>query len=464
LLLSKLSGTIIKDTCVQFILLGINHRTASLDVRERFAFSGDDLAWALSACKNTSIIEECVILSTCNRTEIYALTPHLEQTREFLLQTLCQYAALSVSDFEDIAYTSYNKFAAQHLFQVAAGLDSMVFGENEILRQVKDALLDAQLAESSGAVLNQLFTSAIRAGKRVRSETAINQGAASIGSVAARLIRDYAQVLKREPRILLIGTGKMGAVTLKNLEQTAFPLTLSNRSRAKADDLAASYSGAQVIDLSEMPVALAESDVVITCTSADHFLIDYDHRAAFAQRTDPVLLIDLSVPRNMEPRLAEIENVSYYDMDRLQQVVERSYENRMLCQDLAETILADEMARFLEWFNTREVIPTIQALYDVFSDIRQREMERGLKKYQGEVSAEVQDLLDRVTRAITQKILHYPVVQLKVEHSPERKQQYAEVLSALFKLDAQDSIDRYVHTEPSQKNVQAVQKPAPSHE
>jgi glutamyl-tRNA reductase len=152
----------------------------------------------------------------------------------------------------------------------------------------------------------------------------------------------------------------------------------------------------------------------------------------------------------MDPHLAEIEGVSYYDMDRLQQVVERSYENRMLCQDLAETILADEMARFLEWFNTRDVVPTIQSLYEMFNDIRSREMERGLKKYQGEVAPEVHDLLDRVSRAITQKILHYPVVQLKVERDPERKQLYSEVLSALFKLDAQDGIDRFVHTELSE--------------
>jgi glutamyl-tRNA reductase len=435
---------------VQFILLGLNHRTAALDIRERFAFSGETLERALAACQQAPEISEAVILSTCNRTEIYALTEQLSASRERLKSLLCEHAALSPDCFEDISYTAYNKFAAQHLFQVAAGLDSMVYGENEILRQVKDALLDAQVAEASGAVLNQLFTSAIRAGKRVRSETAINQGAASIGSVSARLIREYAQALQREPRILLLGTGKMGEVTLMHLAQTPCSLTLANRSRAKAEELAAVYGRGTVVELAEMPDQLAQHDVIITCTAADHYLVDYRHQAAFSQRKQPVLLIDLSVPRNMDPHLAEIEGVSYYDMDRLQQVVERSYENRMLCQDLAETILADEMARFLEWFNTRDVVPTIQSLYEMFNDIRSREMERGLKKYQGEVAPEVHDLLDRVSRAITQKILHYPVVQLKVERDPERKQLYSEVLSALFKLDAQDGIDRFVHTELSE--------------
>lgn len=435
---------------MQFILLGLNHRTAALDIRERFAFSGETLERALAACQQAPEISEAVILSTCNRTEIYALTEQLSASRERLKSLLCEHAALSPDCFEDISYTAYNKFAAQHLFQVAAGLDSMVYGENEILRQVKDALLDAQVAEASGAVLNQLFTSAIRAGKRVRSETAINQGAASIGSVSARLIREYAQALQREPRILLLGTGKMGEVTLMHLAQTPCSLTLANRSRAKAEELAAVYGRGTVVELAEMPDQLAQHDVIITCTAADHYLVDYRHQAAFSQRKQPVLLIDLSVPRNMDPHLAEIEGVSYYDMDRLQQVVERSYENRMLCQDLAETILADEMARFLEWFNTRDVVPTIQSLYEMFNDIRSREMERGLKKYQGEVAPEVHDLLDRVSRAITQKILHYPVVQLKVERDPERKQLYSEVLSALFKLDAQDGIDRFVHTELSE--------------
>jgi len=433
---------------VQFILLGINHRTAALDIRERFSFAGDSLSLALSELSASPLVSELVLLSTCNRTEVYALTADLKAARELLKDYFCQQADLDSEHFEEVAYTAYNKFAAQHLFRVAAGLDSMVFGENEILKQVKEALFEAQVHEASGAVLNQLFTSAIRAGKRVRSETAINQGVASVGSLAARLIREYAEQQAVIPQILLIGTGKIGAVTLKNLENTNYPLLLANRSRAKAEVLAAEFGRGSVIELTEMQASLAQSDVIITCTAAENFLVDFEHASYLEGRERPVLLIDLSVPRNMNPRLAELQGVTYYDMDRLEQVVEQSHENRKLWQDTAETILADEMSRFLEWFNTREVLPTIQSLYEVFHEIREHEIERGLKKYQGEVSDEVQDLLERVTRAITQKILHYPVVQLKMERNPELKQQYMDALTALFKLDAQDGIDRFVHNEP----------------
>lgn len=438
---------------MQFILIGINHRTAALEIRERFAFSGDTLVQTLKHLAASPLISEVVILSTCNRTEIYALSEHLCAARDLIKAELCKHASLKSDDFEAVAYTVYNKFAAQHLFRVTAGMDSMVFGEHEILKQVKEALFEAQLAESAGAILQQLFTAAIRAGKRVRTETAISQGVASVGSLAARLIREYAQRQGQLPRILLLGTGKMGAVTLKNLENTDYPLTLSNRSQAKAVALAEEFGRGQVLPFSKFPAALADYDVVITCTSAQHFLIDEVQATVWTARQQPVLLIDLSVPRNMNPRLAEQAGILYYDMDRLQQVVEHSQENRKLCQDAAETILADEMSRFLEWFNTRDVLPTVQALYEVFHDIRQREIERGLKKYQGEVSTEIQNLLERVTRAITQKILHYPVVQLKLEQDPERKQQYTDALTALFKLDAQDAIEKFVQISPQRHQV-----------
>jgi glutamyl-tRNA reductase len=431
---------------VQLILLGINHRSADLDLRERFAMNADSLAATLNTLSANALIEELVILSTCNRTEIYALTEHLSETRERLASYCCQQADIAREAFEAVAYTAYNKFASQHLFQVSAGLDSMVFGEYEILKQVKEALSEAQLAEACGPVLQQLFIAAIRAGKRVRTETPIGQGASSVGALAARLIRASAAELGHAPRILLIGTGKIGAVVLKNLENSGYPITLCNRSPARAQQMAGDFGLNALLPFEALTDSLSEFDVILSCTAAPHYLIDTTTATGLSGRS--VLLIDLSVPRNLDPRLAEIPGLRYYDMDRLQHLVEQSQESRKAYQDLAETILADEMSKFLEWFNTRDLQPTIQALYTLFHEIRQQEIERGLKKYQGDVPAEVHDLLERVTRAINQKILHYPVVQLKLERQPELRAQYAHALSTLFQLNAQDGIDRYVQTAP----------------
>lgn len=437
---------------MQLILLGINYRKATLDMRERFAFSQDDLLDTLQYLKASALLKEVIILSTCNRTEIYALSEYLSEARDFIKAVFCNHASIGDEDFEALSYTAYNKFAAEHLFHVAAGMDSVIFGEYEILRQVKEALLIAQSVGSAKDILGQLFISAIRAGKRVRNETVIGQGVASVGSLVARLIHEYAQSQGITPRILLMGTGKIGAVTLKHLKNTDYPLTLTNRSQNKAEALAQEMGRGHVLAFSAWAQSLADYNVVITCTSAPHFLIDQAQAAVWTESQKPVLLIDLSVPRNINPRLAEQNLIHYYDMDRLQQIVESSQENRKRCQDVAETILADEMSRFLEWFNTRDVLPTVQALYDLFHDIRQREIERGLKKYQGKVSEETQDLLERVTRAIIQKILHYPVVQLKLAQDSERKQQYVNALSDLFKLDTQDTIEKFVQIS-SQRHV-----------
>lgn len=430
---------------MQLILVGASFKSAALHTREKLTFQDAESLQLLTELQTFSDIHEVVLLSTCNRTEIYALTEQLAPTRQHLLATLATHKQFCPTELENISYTYYNKFAAEHLFQVAAGLDSMVIGESEILKQVKDAWKLAHQAETSGTILNALFKYAIHAGKRVRTETTIGQGCTSIGALATQVVHTHYPPLSH-PHVLLIGAGAISRSTLKYLVQAEMThLGLVNRSPAKMQELVTAFPALQTHAWKTLPEQLQQADVAIVCTASEHFVLTEHHRSILEQRQRPLLLIDLAVPRNVDPVLGDIPGVTLLDMQYLQGQVEQTRQERLENQGHVHSILADEMARYLEWFNTLEVVPTIDAMYQLFDEIRQNEIRRGLQKYGESASPEVCDLLDRVTRAVTQKILHYPVVQLKLEKNPHTKQNYTDVLTRLFKLDAQDYMERYLH-------------------
>lgn len=433
---------------MQLLLVGVNYKSAGLAAREPLSFdtpARQRLLTQLSACPQ---IQELVLLSTCNRTEAYAIVTQPTEAREALVRAFCAESGLSAHDFDELAYTFYNKFAATHLFEVASGLDSMVLGENEILRQVKDSLEAAQNAHASGPVLNQLLRYAITAGKRVRTETGINEGCASIGALAARLLRES---LAPSARVLVLGAGQMATVLTRNLNKTSLRLIFANRSSDKARELAAEYPGsAEIASLNQIAGLLEEVDAVVACTSATEHLIT---REQLADRCplSPLLLVDLAVPRNIAPETADLETVTLYDVDSLEKVIQTSIEQRARHVEQAQTIIAEEATRFLEWFHSRELVPTIRSLYEMFEEIRQREITRGMQKYRDQLGPEneslTEEIVERITKAVTQKILHYPVVQLK-HAAPAEQRLYDQTLSKLFSLDASDGIDRYVHLTP----------------
>lgn len=433
---------------MQLLLVGVNYKSAGLTAREPLSFDASARQRILAQLSTCSQIQEIVLLSTCNRTEAYAIVTHPTEARAALVSALCAESGLQIRDLDDLAYTFYNKFAATHLFEVASGLDSMVIGENEILRQVKDSLEAAQEAGASGPVLNQLLRFAITAGKRVRTETGINEGCASIGALAARLLRES---VGPDARVLVLGAGQMATVLLRNLNKTSLNLSIANRSADKARELAAEYpGGAEIVPPAQVAEMLNDIDAVVACTAAPEHLITREH---LAQRCPlrPLLLIDLAVPRNIAPDTASLEAVTLYDVDSLEQVIQTSIELRTKHVEQAQTIIAEEATRFLEWFHSRELVPTIRSLYEMFEDIRQREVARGLQKYREQLGPEAEamteEIVERITKAVTQKILHYPVVQLK-NAKPDEQRQFDQALSRLFSLDASDGIDRYVHLSP----------------
>lgn len=443
---------------MQLILIGVNYKSAPLHAREQLSFHTREAQAILQQLREQDAIAEAVLLSTCNRTEVYAIVHDTLQSREQIVEILLRSSQLSRETLEPLLYTFYNKFAATHLFEVAAGLDSMVLGENEILRQVKTAQELAQQEQASGAILNQLLRYAIMAGKRVRTETDINKGCASIGALAARLVKEHVADLA-SPRLLVMGAGQMAQVMVKNLEADTATLFLANRTQDKARDLQCLYAGqSQLLSPQEALSQVATMDAVVVCTSAEHYLLNPQD---FSQQFErPLLLVDLSVPRNIDPELGYLPNVQLFDVDALQHKVDMSIEKRRMYISQAQSIIGEETTRFLEWFNNRDVVPTIKALYQTFESIRERELQRGTARHKAEMTPEVEAILDQVTRAMVQKILHHPVVRLK--NAPvEQQQLYHEALNTLFALDAQDEMDKYVYHQPVEKNTPSVLKSCP---
>lgn len=434
---------------MQLILIGVNYRSAPLHAREQLSFQSREAQAILHELHQQEPVAEAVLLSTCNRTEIYAVVHDTLKARECILRVLAHHSQLSAHILEPLIYTFYNKFAATHLFEVTAGLDSMVLGENEILRQVKSAQDIAKEAATSGPILNQLLRYAIMAGKRVRTETDINKGCASIGALAARLVKEHFQTISH-PRLLILGAGQMAQVMIKNLEPQSATLFLANRTREKAFDLQRLFTGeSHLLSPQEALTQAFDVDAVVVCTSAEHYLIQaQDFQSTLSH---PLLLVDLSVPRNIDPALAQQDNIQLYDVDALQHKVDMSIEKRRMYIAQAQSIIGEETTRFLEWFNNRDVVPTIKALYQTFESIRERELERGTARHKEQMTPESTALLEKVTRAMVQKILHHPVVRLK--NAPAHKQeQYYEALNTLFALDAQDEIDKFVyHTPPESR-------------
>lgn len=425
---------------MQLLLVGVNYKSAALAAREPLSFDAPTRQRLLTELRQCPHIQELVLLSTCNRTEAYAIVDQPQAAREAVVSALCAQAGLPAAEFETLAYTFYNKFAAVHLFEVAAGLDSMVLGENEILRQVKEALEFAREAEACGPVLDQLLRFAITAGKRVRTETSLNEGCASMGALAARVLGEG---LAPEARVLVLGAGQMARVLCRNLNKSGYELLIANRSAANAEALALDYAGpARILSLDQIPAVLGEVDAVVACTSAPEPMLSREMLLAAGRY--PSLLVDLAVPRNLDPALAGLPGVNLYDVDGLQQVIRLSLEQRSQAVEQAQTIIGEETTRFLEWFHQRDLVPTIRSLYEMFEEIRTRELARGLQKYRDELGPESEAIVERVTKAITQKILHYPVVRLKTA-SPADRHVYERVLSELFSLQNQDGIDKYVH-------------------
>lgn len=421
---------------MQMLLIGTSYKTSPVNIREKISISKNDLDNTLHRLSFYNAINEVVILSTCNRTEFYIATFDLDQATKSLIQFLEDEKNINFKDFANYFYIYYNKFAAEHLYKVTCGIESLVLGETEILSQVKDAFFIAKEIGVTNKIFNSLFKFAIETGKKVRTETNISKGLTSAGSVAVELIFENFKDINSKT-VLLIGTGQIGEITAKNLKSKGIcNLIITNRSFDKAEKLSKELN-ADVINFENFEKYLNFVDIIITCTGASDYLITEKNYKPNKQ----VLLIDLSIPRNISPKLAKNKNIKLYDIDSLEDIVNKNLKERQKILIEVESIIKEDMVKFVDWYNNLEISPVICSISSLFHEIKNNEISKVIKK--NNLDKETEELLNIVTTDIIKKIIHYPVTNMKMEEDKNLKKQYAENLSYLFQLDSEDIFQKY---------------------
>ena len=416
------------------LTLGLNHTTAPLDVRGRFAFAPHQLQDPLRALTSrlSRAAPEAALLSTCNRTELYLAADAHEVGA--LVQPATEWLAaqggVSASQLGGYTYTAENRAAARHAFRVAAGLDSMVLGEPQILGQMKQAVREADEAGTLGTTLHQLFQRSFAVAKEVRTSTEIGSHSVSMAAAAVRLASQLFEDL-REQRVLFVGAGEMIELVATHFAaRQPKSMALANRTLERGEALAARFGG-QAIRLADLPEVLHGFDIVVSCTASSLPIIGLGavERALKARRRRPMFMVDLAVPRDIEPEVAKLADVYLYTVDDLSSLVQTAGEKRQAAVEQAEAIIDAGVQSFAHWLDQRATVPLIQALNKQADSWREAELVRARKLLaRGD---NPQDVLDALARSLTQKMLHGAYAELNAADS-EQREQVADAVSRLF--------------------------------
>ena len=419
---------------MHLLLLGVSHRTAPVELRERLDFSSRDLGAAVEALATRPSADETVVLSTCNRSEIYVASNDPARAREELVQFLSEYHGLPPDTFTPHLFSFADAEAADHLFRVAAGLDSLIVGEPQILGQVKEAFQTAAERRCTGPVLSKLFHWSFGVGKRVRSETALGEGAVSVSFAAVTLARKIFGRLDGR-RVLVVGAGEISTLTAQHLKSHGVgEIVITSRTAAHAVELASAVGG-RAISWSSLTTALAAADIVITATGSQRPIITRAQVEVVTgrRRPDPLFIIDIAVPRDVEASVSDIEQVFLYNVDDLQSIVQENISRRGAEIEQAEAIVVEEVSKFAAWQRSRGAIPTIVALRQRFEAIRKAELQR-LEGKLGALPPDARARVDEVTRLIVEKLLLEPTSQLKALPDEETQVAYTEAINRVFRL------------------------------
>jgi glutamyl-tRNA reductase len=417
---------------MHLFLLGVSHKTAPVDLRERLDFSSGDVGAAVEALARRASAQETVLLSTCNRSEIYVASDDVGRARQEVVDFLADFHRLPHDVFLPHIFTHDDHEAAAHLFRVAAGLDSLVVGEPQILGQVKDAFQTATERRAAGPLLSKLFTWSFGVGKRVRSETALGEGAVSVSFAAVALARKIFGKLPGR-RVLVIGAGEISTLTAQHLKtQGVGDIVITSRTMASAQALAEAVGG-RAVAWDRLMTALGTADIVVTATGSQRPILTRADVERVRRRGNPLFIIDIAVPRDVDAAVGDIEQVFLYNVDDLQTIVQENLSRRAAEIQRAEAIVAEEVQRFVAWQRSRAAVPTIVALRQRFDTIRRSELQRLEGKMAG-LSPEARQSVDQITRLIVEKLLLEPTEQLKALPDEETQVAYTEAISRLFHL------------------------------
>ena len=419
---------------MRLFITGMNHRTAPVEVRERLAFEEHALPAALGILKGRPGLLEGLILSTCNRVEIMVTADEQSDAEAVVEVFLAESRAVERDWVSPYLYRHDGPDAIRHLFRVASSLDSMVVGEPQILGQLKDAYA---LAKECGAVsgfLDLVLTRAFNVAKRVRSETDIGQSAVSVSYAAVELAKEIFDSLGGK-RVLVVGAGKMAESAARHLRRAGVSeILVTNRTRARAEAMAEEVQG-RVVDYEKFATAVADVDIVIASSGAPHFIITKEQMKGVIgrRRNRPMFLIDIAVPRNIEPQVNELESVFLYDIDDLQRVVDTNLKGRIEVAGEAEEIIREEVERMVLRLKTREVTPTIVSLQEQLEVVRSAEIDRMRGKL-GMLTPQQEEAIQAITRGIVNKIAHGPITELRKQAAEPSGIHLVSTIRKLFRL------------------------------
>lgn len=420
-------------------VVGLSHKTASVEIREKLSVPEPQLKDAITQLISYSHIREVAILSTCNRLEIYVVTEITEKGIWEIIQFLVEHSQLSSLILRPHLSILLHNDAVMHLMRVAAGLDSLVLGEGQILAQIKTTHKLGQQYNGIKTILNRLFKQAITAGKRVRTETSIGMGAVSISSAAVELAHMKMANLPN-CQITILGAGRMSRLLVKHLISKGISkICVLNRSLKRAEDLAKQFSehSIRVGPLAEVLSVITESDVVFTSTSSTEPILERSNLEPIICNSRRLMLFDISVPRNIHSNVNELDNIKVFNVDDLKAVVADNQESRRQVVQEAERLLEEEVNAFDMWWRSLETVSTISCLRDKIETIREQELEKALSRLGSEFGDKQQEVIEALTRGIVNKILHDPMVQLRGQKDVNKRRTCMQALQVLFNLDVE---------------------------
>lgn len=417
-------------------VVGLSHRTAPVEIREQLSIPETEMETAIAQLRGYAHIQEAAILSTCNRLEVYVVTPDIESGIRETIQFLSETKQIPSVLLRPHLFMLIYEDAVTHLMRVSAGLDSLVLGEGQILAQVKTCQRLGQSCKGMDRILNRLFKAAITAGKRVRSETEIGTGAMSISSAAVELAQHKLGTLAMG-KITVVGAGKMARLLVQHLlAKGAVDITVVNRSQERARQLAAQFDQPIAVQpMGDLLSCVAESHLVFTSTGATEPILHREQLESVLQPDQDLMVVDISVPRNIAVDVAAIGGVQVFNVDDLSVIVEENRAHRQKLMVAAEGILEQEVEQFQEWWHSLETVPTISSLRQKVESIREQELEKAMSRLGKDFAEKHIEVIDALTRGIVNKILHDPMVQLRAKRDIEARRAAMQTLHELFNLD-----------------------------
>ncbi|WP_368503629.1 glutamyl-tRNA reductase [Alkalihalophilus sp. As8PL] len=444
---------------MHIIVVGLNYKTAPVEMREKFAFQEAEMPIALNQLRNMKSILECTIISTCNRTEIYVVADQLHTGRHFTKSFLAEWFQLSKEEVSPYLDIREDHHAIEHLFRVACGLDSMILGETQILGQVRDSFLLAQQEQATGTIFNHLFKQAVTLAKRAHSGTEIGQHAVSVSYAAVELGKNIFGDFDGK-HVLILGAGKMSELTAKHLHANgAKKITVINRTEARAAELAARFLG-QARPFEQLQDALVDADVLISSTGARDFVVSKEMMSKTLKKRKgrPLFMVDIAVPRDLDPALAELDDVYLYDIDDLQNIVEANLAERKREAEKIELMIELEIDEFKSWLNTLGVVPIITALRTKALAVQAETME-SIERKLPNLSEREKKVLRKHTKSIVNQLLRDPVTRVKELAGESSSDEALELFTKIFALEEElETQEREVRVREAEQQWEAQKK------